>query len=226
MIRIMRGVAARTVLRLLCLRRPRGSAGVPRQTHTPHRALRAGRLDRRDLPHLRAAPDRNPRPAGGHRQPPGRGIDDRAGHRREVASRRLHGRASNNIAYGANPSIYRKMPFDSEKDLVPVDARLDRDARRVGASVDPRALDQGADRARPIEARRRSTTGRPATAALTISRPRASRTWRSIEAPARPVQRRRPRGDLDRPGRDDHAVRDDSLVDPAFQDRQARPARR
>jgi tripartite-type tricarboxylate transporter receptor subunit TctC len=26
----------------------------------------------------------------------------------------------NNIAYGANPSIYRKMPFDSEKDLVPV----------------------------------------------------------------------------------------------------------
>ena len=25
-----------------------------------------------------------------------------------------------NIAYGANPSIYRKMPFDSEKDLVPV----------------------------------------------------------------------------------------------------------
>ncbi|MGZ8265422.1 MAG: tripartite tricarboxylate transporter substrate binding protein [Burkholderiales bacterium] len=26
----------------------------------------------------------------------------------------------NNIAYGANPAIYRKMPFDSEKDLVPV----------------------------------------------------------------------------------------------------------
>jgi tripartite-type tricarboxylate transporter receptor subunit TctC len=26
----------------------------------------------------------------------------------------------NNIAYGANPSIYKKMPFDSEKDLVPV----------------------------------------------------------------------------------------------------------
>jgi tripartite-type tricarboxylate transporter receptor subunit TctC len=25
-----------------------------------------------------------------------------------------------NIAYGANPSIYRKMPFDSEKDLAPV----------------------------------------------------------------------------------------------------------
>jgi tripartite-type tricarboxylate transporter receptor subunit TctC len=25
-----------------------------------------------------------------------------------------------NIAYGANPAIYRKMPFDSEKDLVPV----------------------------------------------------------------------------------------------------------
>jgi tripartite-type tricarboxylate transporter receptor subunit TctC len=25
-----------------------------------------------------------------------------------------------NIAYGANPSIYKKMPFDSEKDLVPV----------------------------------------------------------------------------------------------------------
>jgi tripartite-type tricarboxylate transporter receptor subunit TctC len=25
-----------------------------------------------------------------------------------------------NIAYGANPSIYRKMPFDSEKDLLPV----------------------------------------------------------------------------------------------------------
>ena len=27
---------------------------------------------------------------------------------------------ANNIAYGANPAIYRKMPFDSEKDLVPV----------------------------------------------------------------------------------------------------------
>src|SRR5215216_6121306 len=26
----------------------------------------------------------------------------------------------NNIAYGANPAIYRKMPFDSEKDLLPV----------------------------------------------------------------------------------------------------------
>ena len=26
----------------------------------------------------------------------------------------------NNIAYGANPAIYKKMPFDSEKDLVPV----------------------------------------------------------------------------------------------------------
>jgi tripartite-type tricarboxylate transporter receptor subunit TctC len=26
----------------------------------------------------------------------------------------------NNIAYGANPSIYKKMPFDSEKDLLPV----------------------------------------------------------------------------------------------------------
>ena len=26
----------------------------------------------------------------------------------------------NNIAYGANPSIYKKMPFDSEKDLIPV----------------------------------------------------------------------------------------------------------
>lgn len=26
----------------------------------------------------------------------------------------------NNIAYGANPAIYRKMPFDSEKDLAPV----------------------------------------------------------------------------------------------------------
>lgn len=26
----------------------------------------------------------------------------------------------NNIAYGANPSIYKKMPFDSEKDLMPV----------------------------------------------------------------------------------------------------------
>src|SRR5918996_5672183 len=25
-----------------------------------------------------------------------------------------------NIAYGANPSIYKKMPFDSEKDLAPV----------------------------------------------------------------------------------------------------------
>jgi tripartite-type tricarboxylate transporter receptor subunit TctC len=27
---------------------------------------------------------------------------------------------ANNIAYGANPAIYRKMPFDSEKDLLPV----------------------------------------------------------------------------------------------------------
>ena len=27
---------------------------------------------------------------------------------------------ANNIAYGANPTIYRKMPFDSEKDLLPV----------------------------------------------------------------------------------------------------------
>jgi tripartite-type tricarboxylate transporter receptor subunit TctC len=27
---------------------------------------------------------------------------------------------ANNIAYGANPTIYRKMPFDSEKDLAPV----------------------------------------------------------------------------------------------------------
>ena len=27
---------------------------------------------------------------------------------------------ANNIAYGANPSIYRKLPFDSEKDLAPV----------------------------------------------------------------------------------------------------------
>lgn len=26
----------------------------------------------------------------------------------------------NNIAYGANPTLYRKMPFDAEKDLVPV----------------------------------------------------------------------------------------------------------
>ena len=27
---------------------------------------------------------------------------------------------ANNIAYGANPAIYKKMPFDSEKDLLPV----------------------------------------------------------------------------------------------------------
>ena len=27
---------------------------------------------------------------------------------------------ANNIAYGANPALYRKMPFDSEKDLAPV----------------------------------------------------------------------------------------------------------
>jgi tripartite-type tricarboxylate transporter receptor subunit TctC len=27
---------------------------------------------------------------------------------------------ANNIAYGANPTLYRKMPFDSEKDLAPV----------------------------------------------------------------------------------------------------------
>jgi tripartite-type tricarboxylate transporter receptor subunit TctC len=31
-----------------------------------------------------------------------------------------HTIGANNIAYGANPALYRKMPFDSEKDLAPV----------------------------------------------------------------------------------------------------------
>ena len=57
-----------------------------------------------------------------------------------------------NIAYGANPSIYKKMPFDSEKDLVPVSLVSIVTLVVTLHPSDTGALGQGIDRAREVEA--------------------------------------------------------------------------
>ena len=55
-----------------------------------------------------------------------------------------------NITFCANPSLIRKMPFDSEKDLLPVSLLsivVDRDAGTVGSSISSRKISEGVDRA-------------------------------------------------------------------------------
>ena len=108
-----------------------------------------------------------------------------------------HTWGANNITYGANPSLIRKMPFDSEKDLLPVSqvtvVNLVVALHPVGAG----ALDQGADRARQ---------GAAGTAQLQLRRQRQREPprHREVHEPdgdehgARALQGRRPGGDLAR----------------------------
>ena len=129
-----------------------------------------------------------------------------------------------NIAYGANPSLYKKMPFDSEKDLVPVSlVSIVTLVVTVHPSVPARSVKEliALAKAKPGTLTYGSAGNGSANHLATERFAHMS----GDQARARSLQRRRPGGDLDRAGRNGDAVRDDSVFDTALQDRQVDPAR-
>ena len=82
----------------------------------------------------------------------------------------------NNIAYGANPAIYKKMPFDSEKDFVPVTlVSIVTPVATVHPSIPARSIKQ---LIALVKSKPGTPTARPEIAARITSRRSDSRTWR------------------------------------------------
>ena len=73
-------------------------------------------------------------------------------------------------------SVYKSLPYQLEKDLMPVTLVVDRPQRRRAASEGADQLDQGAHRLREGESRTSSTTAPRATARRIIWRPSSSRS--------------------------------------------------